>query len=61
MADKHSGSEQTADTVKNHTAHHAEALLNNRQQFSPHLKENTTLRHYKDQLANVVLGRNRLH
>jgi hypothetical protein len=30
------------------------ADLNNTYEFSPYLKENTTLRHYKDQLVNAV-------
>jgi hypothetical protein len=34
----------------------AEARLNNIWEFSPYLKENTTLRHYKDQLVNAVYG-----
>jgi hypothetical protein len=32
----------------------AEARLNNIYEFSPYLKENTTLHHYKDQLVNAV-------
>jgi hypothetical protein len=32
----------------------AEACLNVIQEFSPYLKENTTLHHYKDQLVNAV-------
>jgi hypothetical protein len=32
----------------------AEARLNNIQEFSPYLKENTTLHHYKDRLVNGV-------
>jgi hypothetical protein len=32
----------------------AEACLNVIYEFSPYLKENTTLHHYKDQLVNAV-------
>jgi hypothetical protein len=32
----------------------AEVSLNNIQEFSQYLKENTTLYHYKDQLVNAV-------
>jgi hypothetical protein len=32
----------------------AEARLNIIEEFSPYLKENTTLHHYKDQLVNAV-------
>jgi hypothetical protein len=31
-----------------------EARLNNIQELTPYLKENTELQHYKDQLVNVV-------
>jgi hypothetical protein len=31
-----------------------EARLNNICEFSPYLKENATLHHYKDQLVNAV-------
>jgi hypothetical protein len=37
----------------------AEHRLYNIYMFSPYLKENTTLHHYKDQLVNVVQGNNR--
>jgi hypothetical protein len=30
------------------------AGLNNIEEFSPYLKENTTFHHYKDQLVNAV-------
>jgi hypothetical protein len=33
---------------------HAEARLNNIYKISPHLTENRTLHHYKDQLVNAV-------
>jgi hypothetical protein len=32
----------------------AEARLNNTEEFSPYVKENTILHHYKDQLDNGV-------
>jgi hypothetical protein len=39
---------------RNHFRFEAEARPNNSYDFSPYLKENTTLHHYKDQLVNAV-------
>jgi hypothetical protein len=49
--------ERIAVYSKNHAkplTFEAEARLNNIQESSPYLKENTTLHHYKDQLVNTV-------
>jgi hypothetical protein len=35
-------------------AFEAEARLNNIEESSPYLKENTAVHHYKDQLVNAV-------
>jgi hypothetical protein len=37
-----------------HYPFETEALLNNIYEFSPYLKENTTLHHYNDQLVSIV-------